>query len=62
MAFKTPKLNKKLAEVSAVLPIEVVSELEPVVRVGQILGSRAKAASQYDGYRFSKENPNPNWV
>ena len=62
MAFKTPKLNKKLAEVAAVLPIEVVSELEPVVRVGQVLGSRAKVESQYDKYRFSKDNPNPNWA
>lgn len=67
MGFNSSALRDKLEFQACLLRSELLRrkekdlELEPVVRVGQILGSRAKAESQYDNYRFSKDNPNPNW-
>jgi len=61
MSFNTPKLNQKLKEVKESVSPDILDKLEPVITRGQIIGSSKKIESQYDKYRFSKENPNPNW-
>jgi len=61
MGFNNSALNKKL--------IEAYEKAHPKVRYLKIdpkpdrkkVIPNKKIKSQYDNYRFSKDNPNPNW-